>query len=164
MNADKSEKAPHIEDAIKTYTYFSTNYGYKIIVDNNDIVTTLKTKNAKEKTIDIKAGTQIKKYLKNDFDKNKIKYEYTGTDTISYFTKKGTLLGNVSIIYDGKELDNFKLIYSETLTFSLISFIWNNLIIIIVILFILFIVFRIIQLTIKKKRRQRRHQQRKPQN
>lgn len=164
LNADKSEKAPHIEDAIKTYTYFSTNYGYKIIVDNNDIVTTLKTKNAKEKTIDIKAGTQIKKYLKNDFDKNKIKYEYTGTDTISYFTKKGTLLGNVSIIYDGKELDNFKLIYSETLTFSLISFIWNNLIIIIVILFILFIVFRIIQLTIKKKRRQRRHQQRKPQN
>ena len=159
LNADKSKKAPHIEDAIETYTYYSKNYSYKIVVDNNDVITKLKTKNAAEKELSIPANTQIKKYLKNDFRKDKVKYNYNGVDEISYFTKKGTILGTVDIIYNNEKLDTFDLIYAGGLTFSIFSFLWNNLLLILLFAFILFVIFRIIQLSIKKKRRikRRRH-------
>lgn len=159
LNADKSKKAPHIEDAIETYTYYSKNYSYKIVVDNNDVITKLKTKNAAEKELSIPANTQIKKYLKNDFRKDKVKYNYNGVDEISYFTKKGTILGTVDIIYNNEKLDTFNLIYAGGLTFSIFSFLWNNLLLILLLAFILFVIFRIIQLSIKKKRRikRRRH-------
>lgn len=158
LNADKSKKAPHIEDAIETYTYYSKNYSYKIVVDNKDVITKLKTKNAAEKELSIPANTQIKKYLKNDFRKDKVKYNYNGVDEISYFTKKGTILGTVDIIYNNEKLDTFDLIYAGGLTFSIFSFLWNNLLLILLLTFILFVIFRIIQLSIKKKRRiKRRH-------
>lgn len=159
LNADKSKKAPHIEDAIETYTYYSKNYSYKTIVDSNDIIIKLKTKNAKEKELAIFANTQIRKYLKNDFQKEKVVYSYDGVDEISYFTKEGTVLGIVGIFYNDEKLDTFNLIYTGGLTFSLFSFIWNNLLLILLLVFILFIIFRIIQLNIKKKRRLKRKSQ-----
>lgn len=155
LNADNTKTAPHIEDAITTYEYYSENYGNKIIVDKNDEVVTLKAKNSKEKQINIKANTIIEKYLKNGFDKNKIKYNYEGVKKVSYFTKKGTKLGTVEVIYNDAILDKFDLIYSQTLTFSLFSFIWNNLLLIIFLLFILFILFRIVQLSYKKRKRRK---------
>lgn len=159
LNADKSKKAPHIEDAIETYTYYSKNYSYKIIIDNDDIITKLKTKNAKEKELAISANTQIRKYLKNDFQKEKVVYNYDGVDEISYFAKEGTILGTVDIFYNDEKLDTFDLIYTGGLTFSLFSFFWNNLLLIMLLVFILFVVFRIIQLSIKKKRRLKRKRQ-----
>lgn len=155
LNADNTKTAPHIEDAITTYEYYSENYGNKIIVDKSDEVVTLKAKNSKEKQINIKANTIIEKYLKNGFDKNKIKYNYEGVKKVSYFTKKGTKLGTVEVIYNDVILDKFDLIYSQTLTFSLFSFIWNNLLLIIFLLFILFILFRIVQLSYKKRKRRK---------
>lgn len=165
LNADNTKTAPHIEDAITTYEYYSKNYGNKIIVDKNDEVVTLKTKSSKEKQINIKANTVIEKYLKNDFDKSKIKYNYEGVKKVSYFTKKGTKLGTVEVIYNDAVLNKFDLIYSQTLTFSLFSFIWNNLLLIIFLLFVLFILFRIVQLSYKKtKRRKNRKRQMKYHN
>lgn len=160
LNADNTKTAPHIEDAIEAYEYYSKNYGNKIIVDKDDTIVTLKTKSAKEKKISIKANTVVEKYLKNDFDKSKIKYNYNGVKKVSYFTKKGTKLGTVEIVYNDSVLKNFDLIYSQPLTFSLLSFLWNNLFLILFLLFILFILFRIVQLSYKKrKRRNKRRRQ-----
>ncbi len=126
LNAFSNEANVHIKDHIKTYNYFNNNYGYKKIVDEEDIITTLKTKYAKEKNIDIKANKAINKYVKNDFDKSKVEYIYDGRDSISYFTSIGTKLGSVKVNYDGKTIDEFDLIYHTKLTFSLLSFIWIN--------------------------------------
>lgn len=165
LNADNTKTAPHIEDAITTYEYYSKNYGNKIIVDKNDEVVTLKAKSSREKQINIKANTIIEKYLKKDFDKNKIKYNYDGVKKVSYFTKKGTKLGTVEVVYNDIVLDKFDLIYSQALTFSLCSFIWNNLLLIIFLFFVLFILFRIVQLSYKKrKRRKNRRRQMKYHN
>ncbi len=116
----------HIEDAIKTYKYYSDNYGYINIVNNDDIIVKLDTKYAKEKTIDIYSNEVIDAYLKKDTIKSKdISYDYNGINTISYFTKTGTKLGNVKIMYYGNEINNFDLIYNGTLTFSLWLLLWN---------------------------------------
>ncbi len=137
-------KGQHLSDHIKEYNYFDSNYSYKSIVSEDTKIVTLKTKYAKEKEINIYSGISIEKYLKNDFDKEKIEYKYEGLDTIVYNLKKGSKIGEVTINYDGKELDHFDLLYDGTLTFSLLSYLWINKIFIIIALIIILLVIRIL--------------------
>jgi len=149
-------KGEHLSDHIKEYNYFDSNYGYKTIVSKDTKIVTLKTKYAKEKEIDIYSNINIEKYLKNDFDKNKIKYEYSGLDEIAYNLKKGTKIGEVKIIYNNQELDNFDLIYNGTLTFSLLLYLWINKVYIIVFIIILLIIIRLLYVKKYKKIRKLR--------
>ncbi len=153
LNAYSSKKSPHILDAVSTYKYFSTNYSYKSIVDKNDVVINLKTKYAKEKNIDIHSNKEYKYYLKNDFNKDNLEYEYNGINEISFFTKKGTVLGKVKIKLNNETLKTFDLIYNETLTFSLISFLWIKKIYVIAIVLFVFLILKINK---KKKLKHRR--------
>ena len=148
LNAYSNKKSPHILDATSTYKYFSNNYSYKYILKKNDVVVNLKTKYAKEKNIDIHSSQEYKYYLKNDFNKESIKYEYDGIKEISYFTKKGTTLGKVKIKLNDEILETFELIYNENLTFSIASFLWINKIYITAI-----ILFIIILLKINKRKK-----------
>ena len=150
LNAYSNKKSPHILDATSTYKYFSNNYSYKYILTKNDVVVNLKTKYAKEKNIDIHSSQEYKYYLKNDFNKESIKYEYDGIKEISYFTKKGTTLGKVKIKLNGEILETFELIYNENLTFSIASFLWINKAYVIAI-----ILFIIILLKISKRKKKR---------
>lgn len=125
LNAFSSDHSIHIKDTTTIYKYFSNNYGYKNIVDNDTKVVTLKAKGSKEKELGIEANVSKSDYLSNDFSKNDIKYEYTGVDTVSIFTKVGTKLGKVKIIYKDEVLDEFDLIYNQTLKFNLFGFIWS---------------------------------------
>ena len=120
-----SDNSPHIYDAIKAYKYYGDNYEYKNIVNTDDVVVTLKTKYAKEKEIDIYSNVTLEAYLKKTFDKSEIKYEYNGLNEISYFTKQGIKLGNIKIMYNDEELNNFDLIYKGTLTFSIWLLLWD---------------------------------------
>lgn len=150
LNAYSNKKSPHILDATSTYKYFSNNYSYKYILTKNDVVVNLKTKYAKEKNIDIHSSQEYKYYLKNDFNKDSIKYEYDGIKEISYFTKKGTTLGKVKIKLNDEILETFELIYNENLTFSIASFLWINKAYVIAI-----ILFIIILLKISKRKKKR---------
>ena len=156
LNAYSKESSIHIKDHIKAYNYFNDNYSYKNIVNYDDIVVTLKTKYSKEKEIGIKSNVELVDYLKNDFDKSKVKYEYTGMDVISYFTEKGTTLGHVKIKYEDKILNEFDLVYNQELTFSLLSYLWINKVYVIIIIIFLLLIMRIISVQIKRKKRLRR--------
>lgn len=153
LNAYSTKKSPHILDATKTYKYFSSNYSYKNILDKNDIIVTLKTKYAKENEVGIHYDEELSSYLKNDFDKNDLIYDYSGVKEVSYFTKKGTKLGNVKIKYNNEILKEFEIYYNEKLNFSIWKFIWVKKFYIIFILVLLYII-RVINF--KKKRMRRR--------
>lgn len=153
LNAYSTKKSPHILDATKTYKYFSSNYSYKNILDKNDIIVTLKTKYAKENEVDIHYDEELSSYLKNDFDKNDLIYDYSGVKEVSYFTKKGTKLGDVKIKYNNEILKEFEIYYNEKLSFSIWKFAWIKKFYIIFILILLYII-RVINL--KKKRMRRR--------
>lgn len=148
--------SPHIKDAIKTYKYYSKNYSYQPIVENNTIITTLNTIYAKEKTIDIKANYYKESYLKNNYDKSKLKYEYQGIDEISYFMEQNTKLGTVKVYFEDELLDEFDLLYKETLEFSLLSFLWINKVPVIIISIVLLLISRIIYVQIKRRIRRRK--------
>ena len=156
LNAFSDVTGTHIKDHVKTYTYYDNNYSYKDIVEDDDIVVKLKTLYAKEEEIGIKAKVNIKKYLKNDFDKSKVRYVYDGDDTISYFTKPDTKIGKVTIKYKDKTLDEFDLIYKEALTFSLLSYIWINKWILVVLIIVSLLMIRIIHVQIRRYRRRKR--------
>lgn len=153
LNA-KSSSASHIKDAVNTYTYFSENYDYNPIVKKDTIITNLKTKYSKEKELAIVANVELKSYLKNDYDFESIKYEYEGVERISYFTRKGKKLGKVKIIYNEEVLDEFELVYSQRLSFSIISFLIQSKIWILILIFMILSVKR--KFYHKKKRKLKR--------
>lgn len=152
LNASDGSSAPHVKDTVKTYKYFSSNYSYQNIVSNEDVIVTLKTKYAKEDTIEINSSESAEYYLKNNFDKKDLVYEYNGIDEISYFDKKGITLGTVKIKYNDEVLETFDLVYNATLSFSLLKYLWINKIYVLLIIIALTIVI----LFLKKKKRRRK--------
>ena len=154
LNAFSKESNVHVKDHIKAYNYYNDNYSYQNILDEVDKVVTLNTKYTKEKSIDIKANKSITKFLKNDFDKSKIEYEYDGIEEVSNYTKQGTKLGKVKIKYGNKVLDEFDLIYHGTLTFSIWSYLWFNKTFIITVVLFIFLIFYTRKRKVKRSKQQ----------
>lgn len=124
LNADKKNpKSTHVKDAITVYDYFKDNYGIHNYVDKDDIVVKLKTSDSKEKYVNVRSGVIKSFYSYNDFNKEDVVYEYNGVETISYFTKKGTNIGKISVLYKDEKIGEFDLIYNEELNFGLFNFI-----------------------------------------
>lgn len=151
LNAFNDKNSPQIKDAVKTYKYFSDTYEYKNIVDTYDIVVTLKTKYAKEKEIGIHSNVTEESYLKKTFDKKDLVYDYDGLEEVSYFTKEGTKLGNIKIMYEGEELNSFDLMYNETLTFSIWLLLWDYK------FYILGLMLFIVLILLLKKKKRKKH-------
>ena len=139
-NADGTSNYPlHIMDANMIYDYYTSNYHYLDIVNENDTLLTLNTKNSEQDKIEIKANETISKYLSNTITKDDLIYDYNGLNIIDYFTEKGQI-GTLNIKLDNEILATIPIIYNGGLSFSLIKFFINNLIIIIPITIILFII------------------------
>lgn len=144
--------APHIKDTIKIYNYIKDNYSYKEIISNEDVITKMKVKYTKEKEIEVHANTTIKKFLQNDFDKNKVKINFNTNEKITFFTKENYNLGKVTLTYNGKILSAFNLLYNEEVSFSLISYIFSKIIYVIII----YLLIKLIKNNNKRKRRNKK--------
>ena len=142
LNAFSTDRSSHIKDHINTYKYYSNNYGYKKLVDYDTDIITLNTLYTKEKEVNITANTVKEKYMKNDFDYNDLGYKYNGVKEVSYFTKSGSKIGNVEIYYKGEKIDDFDVIFNGILTFSLISFLTDNIVFLVAILLLIIVIIR----------------------
>ena len=119
LGAPKSYKTPYnLLDAVTIYSYFFDNYEYRTIFKTGDIITTLKTKNALESKIDIKADNDIKIFMDKNIDLNNLKYVYDGENIINYNTDIGTKLGTLSILYNDKNLKNVDIVLNQKLHFN----------------------------------------------
>lgn len=112
------------------YDYYTSNYHYLDIVSPNDTIVTLETKNSKEQTFEVKANKTVSKYLNKDITKDNFEFKYNGLEKLDYFTKEGQI-GTVDVLLNNEIVDTLPVIYSGGLTFSIISFIVNNILIII---------------------------------
>src|SRR5699024_7416295 len=91
-NADGTSNYPlHIMDANMIYDYFINNYHYLNIINKNDLLITLDTKNSKEDKLEIKSNETISKYLNKNITNKDLSFEYNGLNEIDYFTKKGQI-------------------------------------------------------------------------
>lgn len=109
-------------DAMTIYNFYSTNYSYKNIINVGDYIKTINEEYSTKEKYDITSPITISKFLNNSFNEDKIKYEYSGLDKISYKNKIGDKLGSVNIIYDDNIIDTFDVFLTETINFSLLTF------------------------------------------
>ena len=118
------------------------NYKYFDLIKEGQNITTIKTKYAKEKNLNIVSNQNIKKYLKNDFDISKLEIKYDGVDTVNFNEKVGSKLGTISLVYEGNTLDSFDTFLNNKLHFSILAFTKENILIITVSIIILLFVLK----------------------
>lgn len=116
----------HFYDAKTIYDYYMENYSYQTIINKNDLILSLKTKDVKEDSLNIYATNSYNYYLENNYDPNKINYVYEGINNIDYTFKKNTKLGNLKIYYDEELLDTIEITLNKKLHYSIISFYKEN--------------------------------------
>ncbi len=114
-----SGKPYQVLDAITVYNYYSYNYKYHTILEKGKDLVTLPIKNSDKKQISFKANKEIKKYMKNDFDKSKLTYEYNGYKELTPDNKKGEKIGTVAIKYNNKKIDSYDIILNEDIESNL---------------------------------------------
>jgi len=123
VGADYHDNSPkQLLDAITIYNFYSSNYSYQNIVNENDYIKTINKSYSNEKEYKIFSPVTITKFLNNSFDKNKITYEYNGLNTISYKNKIGEKIGTVYILYDSNIIDSFDVFLTEVINFNLFAF------------------------------------------
>lgn len=142
LNAFSSDKSVHVQDHLNIYNYYKDNYGYHTYLNEDDILVTLSADYTKEKEVKIPANISKKIYHDNTFDKNKVVYEYKGIDEVTYFTEKGTKLGEVTIKYEDEIIDTIELFYEQELTFSLLDTMYNHIVEIILVISIFVVLIR----------------------
>ena len=142
LKAFSSDKSVHLQDHLKIYNYYKDNYKYHTYLDEDDVLVTLSTDYTKEKEIKIPANVNKKIYHDNTFDKNKVVYEYNGLEEVTYFTEKGTKLGDVTIKYEDEVIDTIELFYNQELTFSFLDAMYNHIVEIILVISIIIVLIR----------------------
>lgn len=122
-----TDDAYHIKDATNIYTYYFENYGYVNLMDENELLVSIKTKYSKNKYLNFYAKEDVSFYTKKDeFDKNKIKIIYDGVNIIDQSIKKGEKLGTVGIYYDDEYINSLDIILNDEYKFSIIYFLLQN--------------------------------------
>lgn len=141
-----SEELPnHIKDTLDLYNYFDTNYSYKEILKDKQLLKTIKVKDSKTKEYKIYSKKSITKYLSNDIDISKIEYKYSGVEKLNRKIKKGDYLGKVKIIYGSDTLDTYKVYLDKDIKY------YNYWLLLIPIGIVILIIW--IKIKLKKKKR-----------
>lgn len=117
IGADINNRANAVKDTLEIYNYYSSNYGYKKIVTNDQVIKKVPIKFGREKTYEIKSNQDISLYLANTIRKNRIKYTYEGIDELNYLIKEGDKLGTVTVTYEDKVLTTYDVYLTDTLEY-----------------------------------------------
>ena len=141
-----SEELPnHIKDTLELYNYFDTNYSYKEILKDKQLLKTIKVKDSKTKEYKIYSKKSITKYLSNDIDISKIEYKYSGVEKLNRKIKKGDYLGKVKIVYGSDTLDTYKVYLDKDIKY------YNYWLLLIPVGIVILIIW--IKIELKKKKR-----------
>lgn len=146
VGADSTTDSPlHLIDTLNIYEYYSTNYGYHNIINENEEILKIPIKYSHKKHYSVTARKTISKYLKNTFDKEKVKYEYIGLNSLSYKNNYLDEIGKINIIYENEILDTVPIYLNGNIHFSLLAFLIQTKLIYIVILIAIVCIYIIIK-------------------
>ena len=102
ITSGASNKGDHLKDAKKVYDYYFNNYSYQNVVNKGDLITTLNGEYLSKSSIEITADSDIKYYLKNNYNVEDIKLVYRGIDSVSLKNKYKDKIGTLNIYYKDK--------------------------------------------------------------
>lgn len=128
------------------YEYFMTNYSFKTVVSDGDIIDKINTIYDDEVVLEAKEDVEL--YLKNDVEIDDLDIYYKGKTELDRSIKEGDKIGKLYVEYDGEVLYKTDVLSPMTVKFKLRT--PYKIILGLVILLVL------IKLLSKKKRRRRK--------
>lgn len=139
----------HLSDSQKIYEYLNENYSNKTIIQKGEEIGRIPSTNSIQKDVAIGVEDDVNIYIQNDetIDKEKIEIKYNNiVDTLSSSYKKGDIIGNASIYYDGNYVTDANIVVDEKIMLSLVKWSKNNkgktIVIEIVLILIVLYIFR----------------------
>lgn len=157
LNAERTDnKSYNIIDTLDLIKFIDDNYNNIAIVQKDSVVKTINIKYSSKDTYDIKAYEDVTLYLPIDYNKDLIKIEYDGLDTISSKNKIDDIIGTVKYYYDNNLVKEEEIHLQEKIDFNLLTFIKVNIIQIVITILIIIVIFIIFGKLSKKKKLERK--------
>lgn len=113
---NKIEEDKSVVDTLSLFKYYSDNYSYKTILSVGSKITTIKIKNSAKK-INILSTNNVKKYLPNSIDVDKLEYVYKGKTEVNKDIKEGYKLGVLYIKYNDEVLHKEDVVLNKAIGF-----------------------------------------------
>ncbi len=117
LGASTKSRSNAVRDSLEIYDYYSTNYGYQVVLKKNQKIKNIPIKWGHDKEYSLVANQDVSLYLSNDIRRNRIKYIYDGVEEINYKIKKGDKLGTVKIVYENETLSTYDVYLDKDLKF-----------------------------------------------
>ena len=115
-----------VMDAINAYEKVFSSFTKRSLYKSGDTVTTVKTKYAKEKNVDVVVNEDIELFYEIDnFDESKLSYKVDVPKKITKLLSSSQKIGTLHVYYDGEEIRNVALFLKSDMHFSLLRFITN---------------------------------------
>ena len=106
-------KAYHVQDDLKLISFLNDNYDYQVLIKKDEVLKNIPVSLSTTDNYEIKEEEDIKKFLPDDYDKEKIKYVYEGKEELNFLNKENEEIGKISYYYDN-ELITTKPVYLKT--------------------------------------------------
>lgn len=115
----------NVVDALKVIEYVDNNYSYHTIVESDESVFSIPVFYSKTNDYDVISKDDIKLFLPNDYDKNKINVKYVGLEKLSYKNKYNDKLGVIEIYYDDELLNTTAVYLLSEIELSVFKIVWK---------------------------------------
>lgn len=139
----------NVVDSLDLIKFLNDNFKEQVLVNNNQLIKNIPVELSNIESYDIKANKDVKKYLQNDYDKNKVKIEYDGLEKISFYNKKGKKIGIIKYYFDDELLDSEDVIINTNIKINFSK-------ILIKYYYILIFIFLFIVILIARKRKKKK--------
>ena len=90
----------NIVDTTTLIDFLLEHYQDQVLIKKGELIQTIPVRLSKKDKYKVYTEQDITLYLPSDYEKDKIRIDYDGIDSLSFFHKKGEKLGTVSYYYD----------------------------------------------------------------
>ena len=143
--------AYNLIDALSIIKFMDQNYNEQPLLAKEQVVKDIDVKISNIDKLSIKGDKLITKYLPIDYDKDKVKIDYEGKNSVSFLNKEGSKLGTLKVYYDGELIGEDEVILDQKIKLSIPKLIKEYY------LFFLGIIILIILLFISHRHKHKRH-------
>lgn len=150
LGSPSNETTIHIADALELIDFIDNNYHTQTLVEKDCFIKELIVKESKIENYTINTKSNVTKYLPDDYDRDKISFEYEGLNELSYKNKQNEKIGEIKYYYDNEFLLKEDVLLEETIEKDIFKIIgkYKNLISITLAI----LIFIVIGLTRKKRK------------
>ena len=147
----------NIVDTLDLIKFMNENYKEETLVKKGQLIKKIPVTLSKIDNYNILSTKDVKKYLPKDYDIKNLKIKYKGLNSLSFSNKKGEKIGTVKYYYEGKLINEEKVILNKEIKMDIIKVLKKYYYIIIgVIILIITLVVSKIKGKKKKKRKQKK--------